>query len=942
MKKFWFIILVFAASLASWAQHDITVDAVLNTTTHTIDIQQEIVYQNTSEVSLNEIYLLDWANSFSNKNTPLAKRFAENFKSGFHFEKDENRGRTTVNSINDANGTAIIWERGEEVDILKAIPASPVAPGGTYTLKLNYSVKLPEDKFTRYGVDRNQDYKIKYWIITPAVFNGEWQHYSHKNTDDYFQSPTDFSVTLEFPFEYSLFSDLNEVPASSQGEASSRGSKRVSLEGKGRMFFSIYLQKTRNFESVVTDQLELITDLKDKKVAPANKAILVDRLTRFLEDRLGPYPFEKMIISDADYRTSPVYGLNQLPDFISPFPNGFELDMELLKTATRRYITQTLPLNPRKDHWLIGALQIYLMIDYVDTYYPDMKILGSLSDFWIIDWLHAADLEFNDQYPFLYLNMARNNLHQSLVTPRDSLVKFNKQLGSDYYAGDGLQYLADYVGKSKLDKTIKEYFTSKTQKLTTPSDFQKALKANTELPIDWFFSDYVGKRTTIDFKIKKVKEVGDSLEVSILNKRDNVMPVSIYGLKKDSVLFKKWVKPIDSIATITVPKEGVRKLALNYNGEIAEFNQRNNFKAVKGLFNRPLQFRLFKDVEDPKFNQVFFMPVFQYNLYDGFSLGPKMYNKTMLPKGVHYKLEPQFGFRSKKIIGKGSLVYTERVDNGNLYSMRYGISGSFFSYNRGLFYKRLSPFMTFAFRDNDDLRKNKKQFINLRNVNVFRDEDPNDPDQDPNYSVFNFQYVYTDNNLINFYRGVLDYQISQKFSKISTQLEYRKLFLSNRQLNVRFYAGLFVFNDTGTDSDFFSFALDRPTDYLFDYNYYGRSEDTGLFSQQLIIAEGGFKSQLEPAFANQFITTVNASTNIWKWIYAYGDAGLVKNNGEQVKAVWDTGIRASLVADYFELYFPLYSNLGWEPGLPDYDQRIRFIVTLDIKTLLGLFTREWY
>ena len=34
---------------------------------------------------------------------------------------------------------------------------------------------------------------------------------------------------------------------------------------------------------------------------------------------------------------------------------------------------------------------------------------------------------------------------------------------------------------------------------------------------------------------------------------------------------------------------------------------------------------------------------------------------------------------------------------------------------------------------------------------------------------------------------------------------------------------------------------------MFDYNYYGRSEDTGLFSQQLVIAEGGFKSQLKRA-----------------------------------------------------------------------------------------------
>ena len=264
------------------------------------------------------------------------------------------------------------------------------------------------------------------------------------------------------------------------------------------------------------------------------------------------------------------------------------------------------------------------------------------------------------------------------------------------------------------------------------------------------------------------------------------------------------------------------------------------------------------------------------------------------------------------------------------------------SYNQVLFYKRLSPFVVFAFRDNKDLRKNKKVFINFRSVNVFRDLDPNDPDQEPNYSVFNAQYVHSDKNLINYYRGVLDYQITKKFSKIATQFEYRKLFNNNRQLNLRLYVGMFVFNHSEEDSDFFSFALDRPTDYLFDYDYYGRSEDTGLFSQQLIIAEGGFKSQLEPAFSNQFIATLNGSTNIWKWIYAYGDVGVIKNKGDVVKGVWDTGIRASIVADYFELNFPLYSSLGWEPGLANYDQKIRFIVTLDIKTLLGLFTREWY
>jgi hypothetical protein len=47
-------------------------------------------------------------------------------------------------------------------------------------------------------------------------------------------------------------------------------------------------------------------------------------------------------------------------------------------------------------------------------------------------------------------------------------------------------------------------------------------------------------------------------------------------------------------------------------------------------------------------------------------------------------------------------------------------------------------------------------------------------------------------------------------------------------------------------------------------------------SQQLIIAEGRFKSKLDTSFANQWMTTVNASYN-WNWMRMYGDAGFLKN-----------------------------------------------------------------
>tara|TARA_R110000823_G_scaffold315579_1_gene448295 strand:+ start:78525 stop:81335 length:2811 start_codon:yes stop_codon:yes gene_type:complete len=936
MPKRILYLLFLCLAIQAAAQHTVNIDATLVPIKKTLSIKQEITYKNTSADTLKELYLFDWANSFSTKTSPLGQRFAENYNSSFHFEKDEDRGKTTIEKIYGNTQVPLQWQRGDDVDILKIIPEKPLLPNDSYTFSLEYAVKLPDSKFTRYGVDKNGDYKLKYWYISPAVYNGEWQVYSNKNTDDLFLTPSEFSVKLHLPKNYTIVSDLNIIE-----ENISQNTKSITLSAEKRTNITVYLEKNSTFETIETDKLKVITNLQNSKVNPPVQALMIDRIVHFLDERLGPYPFEKMVISETDYKTNPVYGLNQLPRFISPFPDGFEYDMEQLKTITRRYIDNTLIMDSRDDYWLQDALQIYLMMEYVDTYYPKMKIIGNLSNWWIIRWAHAAELEFNDQYPILYLNMARNNIHQALTTPKDSLLKFNMNIANGYYGATGLRYLNDYLGAGILNSSIKEFYAENKLKSIKSSDFESFLSEKTELPINWFFEDFADTRTTIDFKIKRVVEQGDSLKVFIKNNRENELPISLYGLNKDEIVYKTWTKPVDSISTVTIPAKNIRKLALNYEGRIPEYNRRNNFKTVNGLLNKPLQFRLFQDVEDPNYTQFFFMPIFEYNLYDGISAGLRLYNKTVLPKAVHYSLEPQFGFRSKTLVGSASISYTQTMDQGNLYAMRYGFSGNYYSYDRGLFYKRFTPYITFAFR-NDDLRDNEKQFINLRNVNVYRDENPNDPDQEPNYSVFNMQYVYSNPNLINYFRGVADYEISSKFSKLSVDLEYRKLFLSNRQLNLRFYAGVFLFNDTREDEDFFSFALDRPNDYLFDYNYYGRSEDSGLFSQQLIIAEGGFKSQLEPAYANSWITTVNASTNIWKWIYAYGDVGLVGNKDRGVNAVFDSGIRVSLVADYFEVYFPIYSNLGFEPNLPHYDEKVRFIITLSPKTLLGLFTRRWY
>ena len=339
------------------------------------------------------------------------------------------------------------------------------------------------------------------------------------------------------------------------------------------------------------------------------------------------------------------------------------------------------------------------------------------------------------------------------------------------------------------------------------------------------------------------------------------------------------------------------------------------------------------------------MPLVEFNnIYDGLTLGTKLYNKTILRKRLNYRFSPQYGTKSKSLTGSTSVYYTHNIEDHNLYDITYGIAAGYSSFARDAFFTRIRPSISFRFRNDSDFRSNQTDNITARYVSISRELGNNATVilNEPDYGVFNLRYSHSDPGIINYSNFSTDVQIADKFSKLSFNYEFRELTKNNRNVNFRFFAGFFIDNNTDPNSNYFSFALDRPTDYLFDFNYLGRSEASGLFSQQIIIAEGGFKSKLETPFANQWMTTANFSTSIWRYIQAYGDAGIVKNKYQSAKFVYDSGIRLTLVEDYFEIYFPIYSNLGWEIAEQNYDQRIRFMFTVDPQVLLGLFRRRWY
>jgi hypothetical protein len=385
------------------------------------------------------------------------------------------------------------------------------------------------------------------------------------------------------------------------------------------------------------------------------------------------------------------------------------------------------------------------------------------------------------------------------------------------------------------------------------------------------------------------------------------------------------------------------KIVLNYLNEVPEYNLRNNWKSLKGFFfnNRPLKFNFMKDLEEPYYNQIFYVPEFEFNAYDGIAVGIQLSNKSMLNKPFTFSATPFYSPNTGSLVGKfaGTIEQNFR-DEGKLYKIRYIVSGSQFHYAKNASYTNFKPTVQLFFRDKN-LRTNKSEFVQLKQLYINREKSnlvlDNNTD---NYSVFNAKYGNFQSEATKSYSFQTDIQVANSFGKIATEIHYQKLFDNNRRLSLRFYAGTFLYRST--TSEYFSFGLDRPTDYMFEQSLLGRSESTGIYSQQYVYAEGGFKSKLATRYANEWMTTFNGAFNVWNWIQVYGDLGLIKNKQTTAQFVYDSGMHLNLVPGYFELFLPVYSSNGYELNSSNYGEKIRFVITLSPKTLVSLFTRKWF
>jgi len=960
MRKCFSLLFLFFISNVLSQENEYFIDAKFNADNRTIEIYQTIDFTNTTSNNLNYIILNDWAHSYSNPSTPLGKRLSEDFTLNFQRSTKNQRGLTTIFSMQ-SKSTILRYNRLEDnVDLIKVNLANVLKPNEKITITIDYKIKIPISDFTGYGIDKNGNINLSEWFITLAkIIDDNWLIESNLDLNDISLDPSFYKFKITFPSKFELISDFEIDTINNSDTYNILTSKK-----EKRIYNPIIISKNRYFEIFKINNNTVITDIDnisnkktdslifkvisyvDKKTGnkilsrpsakdSVNFKFILNKTINYVESKLGSYPINNIVLSKFDQNKDPIYGLNNIPEFLNPFERSFIQEFSVLKRIISIYLNNLYPIHKRKNYWQIKGIEVFLLIDYIENYYPELNLIGKFSKLSIIKNREYSKFKFNDQYSLFDNIISSRNISQSIDYPLDSLTMINHKVINPYKSGLALKMLDDYLGNKNVMKSIYE-FSINNKLISSNRTFIDLLYDNNKGKISWF-KDYLNYNNSIDFSIKKVGSKENNHKFLIKNNSLISLPLKITLKDQNNKTENKWLNKFKNDTILNVSSNS--KIIINPEKYFSEFNFSNNYSSTSKM-KKKTKFVLFRDFDNNLNNQVYYIPIFDYNLYDGLMPGVSFSNSTPIKRPFTYKIEPSYSTKQKEFLGNMNLKYTDYNTNKNnsLYSINYFLGASTFHYKDDLSYNTFFPSVVLAFRDKD-LRSNYRQILSMRYISVFREENSNSVEY-PNYNILNFKYITANSSVEKAFNFKTDIQINKDFIKSSVTFNFRNYYKTNRQYNVRFFAGKFLKNNT--KDDYFSFSSFRARDYLFSTNLLGRSENSGFYSQQYIGSEGGFKSKINYEYANDFIISLNSGITVWQWIEGYSGIAAIKNLNEDLIFQYESGIRLNLFTDYFELYFPVYSSLGNELNQTNYLTKIRFKISLDPDTLSSLFTRRWF
>lgn len=939
MKKFSIsLFLIWGVVQVSAQKDSIYIHAKLSQDRKTLEINQDIIYYNHSDKALNNIKLLNWIAAYNKRGTSLVYRKLEDRNNSLHFAKQEELGKVLELNIKTKENQPVVLPNTSEENLFLNLNEE-LPTGKSIKFQLQYKLQLPDKKFTGYGTSE-QDIALKYFFIVPDHFDPE--NISGRDYHDIEESVnfnTYWSVDFDTPTNSFIQSNLQQIqPNSFKGYLDSDPE---------------FIISKNNFPTIKVNTDDIKTEIKFgyniSKQDIQNLEFYLPLQLRFIKDKIGFVP-EQLFISEKFRAKEDFFGNNDIKFWkfrFKLFSDAENIDLDYFGIISKKILDESIITDKQENHWFKNGLKSYLEIQYLKKFYGDAKLLGNLPETSLLGikplkLFHASRVKLLDRYGLAYQYIMSQNLDQKIDEPFSVLSNFNDMAISSFETGSLFSYSADKMGEEKFNSLLKNYIAESTDKQAYPEDFLDQLAK--EEPSTSYLKGFLKQKNRVNFKLKNFRVNNDLLDIKIAKNTDEAIPVKLETQTRSGDRTSYWIetKENEKLKTVSLPSQDIYKITLNNDYIFPEANYRDNFLYTKGLFSnaKKIKFKLIKDIPNPEFNEIYLNPRIRFtNTYDKFLIGVNFKNQSLFDQKFLYSLTPSFSTGTGKMTGSGSVSYSFLPAESVIQRLTFGVSGSYFHYDYDLAYQKNSLYSNINFRKNP--RSTVSRGLGISYTYFERDLNAKmiaNRDYDK-YNLWTVGYGYTDNQMIHEKSFSLSTQGMEDYNKITAEGFYRWEFAPRQKLSLRLFAGYFVRNETRNNT--FNYGISRVSDYSFSYNLLGQSASSGILSQQFILADGGFKSFI-PGTVNQWITSFNVDSSVWKIFHVYADAGVYKNKNNPTQFIWDSGLKVRLIPDFLEIYLPVQSSLGFEPGFKDYGKRIRYTLVLNLSTIINAARRGWY
>lgn len=953
MKFYHFLLVLILSSRLGQAQENKYVYSLtLIDSVQTLQGRAGLTYVNTSDKALDTIYLHLPSRSLENKKSFLHRQLADFQKIDAFYAKDSERGFIRIDQL---KGEKVSYEITicQDCEFISVPLTDPILPGDSLQLDFNFELKLGSSEYNGVGYDGSL-YRIIDWLPQfPAYSGGEFKLYPVTFQRDQYRQPSKFALELRVPndmlvcsnatlktqSEVAILDSLKKLPF--QKISNPKGEKVLHFKhnGSNLQFFisrDLFVFPLDNGGSLFVSEQDLYFPTVANKTVKEVHDFFLKKLGQGLES-----PFNIILLKDknSEYQSDGLLSL-ETPK------NLFRFASALCHAQAEMLFRYNMHTDGFKNPWMARGIPYYYKYSFINENYPDQKWLP-LSNSFLGKFFALDQFDYSYQNQFLYLYLARQNLDQKMSAPVDSLTRLNYEAIIQAKTYMALSHLNGYLGEYNFGRSMRRFYEQHKSN-ASPENLYKSFKYYGNRPVDWFFETWIHTTLTDDYRLVKTEYCPTISTATVTNTGLLSLPFSLTGMKDGKPVLTEWHEGHEGKKSIQMYHSDYDEVVLNYPWHSPEYNQRNNTYYNRSLLPRmePPRLQFYYSFEDPKHSQIFWTPTVNFNAYDKVLLGVSLDNSSLVQKPFEYIIGPEYSTGTGKLAGYSSFIYNLLPrKNDWFHQIRLGVFGRYYHYDEGLSYLRISPAINFYFKkphpSSTILQNLRFRMVSLDRQLPDNFNEPANEIGNSSYQVFNATWKYEETNIFKPYTIKADFYWGDQFSRLGVEGDFRRMLPNKKWLIWRSYAGYFLTNkfaDQGINANYYSLGLSGTQDFLFDYSFFGRSETTGIWSQQTFITEGGFKSQTN-TFSDDWMISTNLVVPVWWAFGVFGDAGLVDNT---TKLYYDYGFRIAFVTDFLEIYLPIANQDQNFLTSPAYYQNIRFVLDIDQGNIINRLRRGYY